>query len=382
MRVVISPHAYLPSIGGAERYAQGLAEGLVERGHEVHVVVANVDDPEAFYELGHGGAGPAEETVRGVGVHRLAYGGLSYRSLGRLLGSERVLRSSTERFRRLLGARLAELGPDVVVTLPHLFPNVVETIRLRATAEWELVYAPMLHEDDPYWSIDRVSRAVAAADGVIALTEHERERLIEAYGARPEMAEVIPPGVDFGDDASSIERDPMVLFVGRRTASKRLDVLYEAMQILWQEFPEVVLLLAGSPPGVGVDPAIWMAADPRVEIVNTPSEPEKDLLLRRARVVVSPSLTESFGITILEAWAQGTPVVVTDSPVNRSVVRHGEDGLVAAGPGATDLAAALTELLKDVNAANSLGEAGRRRVEAEFTWSGSAAGLERMIERL
>ena len=97
MRVVFAPHAYSPSIGGAERYAQGLAEGLAELGHEVHVVVANVDDPEAFYELGHLSVGPAKQTMGEVTVHRLAYGGLSYKLLSKLLGVDRVLRSSTER---------------------------------------------------------------------------------------------------------------------------------------------------------------------------------------------------------------------------------------------------------------------------------------------
>lgn len=382
MRVVFSPHAYLPSIGGAERYARGLAEGLAGSGHEVHVVVADVDDPEAFYELGHRGVGRADETIGGVSVHRLAYGGLGYRMLGRMLGTERVIRSSTERFQRILASRVSALEPDVVVTLPHLFPNVEAVLRLRAESPWKLVYVPMLHEDDPYWSIERVSRAVAAVDGVVALTDHERERLLESYGADPGRTAVIPPGVDFADENGSKEREPMVLFVGRRTPSKRLDVLYEAMHAVWEESPEVVLVLAGSPPGVGADPAIWMAADPRVKVVDTPNDRDKDALMGRARLVVSPSLTESFGITTLEAWAQGTPVVVTDSPVNRSVVRDGVDGLVASGPDATHLAEALGQLLGDPESAVSMGRVGRQRVEAEFSWPRSAAILEELIGRL
>ena len=264
MKVAFSPHAYAPSIGGAERYTQGLAEGLAGLGHEVHVVVADVDDPEAFYELGHRGVGPARETIKGVSVHRLAYGDLGYKRLGNVLGADRVLRSSTERFQRSLGDLLSGLAPDVVVTLPHLFPNVEEAVRLKAAASWKLVYAPMLHEDDPYWSIDRVSQAVTWADGVIALTDYEKDRLLESYGARPQAVSVIPPGVASGHDTVSIDREPMVLFVGRRTRSKRLDVLYEAMKTVWQEFPEILLVLAGSPPGVGADPALWLAADSRV----------------------------------------------------------------------------------------------------------------------
>ena len=88
MRVVFAPHAYWPSIGGAERYTQGLAEGLAGLGHEVHVVVADVDDPEAFYELGHQPVGRPEETIGGVAVHRLPYVDFAYRRMGRMLGDE------------------------------------------------------------------------------------------------------------------------------------------------------------------------------------------------------------------------------------------------------------------------------------------------------
>ena len=106
MRVVFAPHAYLPSIGGAERYAQGLAEGLAKLGHEVHVVVADVDDPEAFYELGHQRVGAAEEKLGGVMVHRLPYIDFRYRQMGRVLGQGRTIGTSTRRFLRILGDRL------------------------------------------------------------------------------------------------------------------------------------------------------------------------------------------------------------------------------------------------------------------------------------
>jgi glycosyltransferase involved in cell wall biosynthesis len=381
--VAFSPHAYWPSIGGAERYCQGLAEGLSGLDHEVHVVVADVDDPEAFYELGHQTSGQTDRTIEGVSVHRLRFVEFGYRKMGRVLGQRRVLASAIARFQALLGDRLDEIEPEVVVTLPHLFPNVEEVIRRRRkTASWKLVYAPLLHEDDPYWSIERVSAAVRASDAVIALTDHERDRLLESYGAASRMTALIPPGVGTDMSVQYENRDPIVLFVGRRTASKRLEVLYEAMKIVWEDHPDVVLQVAGSPPGVGRDPAVWMAADPRVEIVTAPSEQQKDDLLGKARVVVSPSLKESFGITTLEAWAHGTPVVLVDSPVNRSVVRDQVDGLLSERAEAVDLARSIAEVTSNPERAMSMGRAGRQRVESEFTWERSAQVLNELVQRL
>ena len=108
------------------------------------------------------------------------------------------------------------------------------------------------------------------SDYVVALTEHERDRLLESYGAKGATTAVVPPGVESGEGTPYADREAVVLFVGRRTASKRLDILYEAMRIVWEKFPDVVLQLAGSSPGVGADPAIWIAADSRVKVIDTP----------------------------------------------------------------------------------------------------------------
>lgn len=70
MKVVFAT-AYAPVVGGAERYAQGLAEALAGLGHEVHVLTPNRVSAEAFYTTGYSRAGVASETMGGVAVHRL-----------------------------------------------------------------------------------------------------------------------------------------------------------------------------------------------------------------------------------------------------------------------------------------------------------------------
>jgi glycosyltransferase involved in cell wall biosynthesis len=278
-----------------------------------------------------------------------------------------------------LESYLADLRPDIVITLPHLFPNVEDVVSLRSSASWKLLYAPMLHEDDPNWSVDLVSDAVQASDGVIALTEYERSRLLDSYGARTESTAVVPPGVEPAQNHESEDRENVVLFVGRRTASKRLDVLYEAMRRVWVEEPSARLIVAGSASVHAPDPAAFMAKDSRVSIITSPNDVERDRLIAGSSVVVNPSLAESFGITTLEAWAHGTPIVVVDSPVNRSVVRDQVDGLVADGSTADALALAIARILADPGGARSMGREGRRRAEIEFSWARSTATLDRLI---
>ena len=238
--------------------------------------------------------GPAEETIGGVAVHRVPYGNLGYRRMGRILGTKRVIKSSTQEFLkkvRLSGDRMAVIEPDAVITLPHLFPNVEETVLLTARSLWRLIYVPMLHEDDPYWSIERVSNAVVRADGVVALTEHERNRLLASLMApSPARRPSIPPGVELGGGhALYTIVSQVVLFVGRRTAVKasRRSVRRRC-EIVWEKFPDVMLQLAGSSPGVGADPAIWIAADSRVSIIDSPDRAREGSSLGERQVGGEP----------------------------------------------------------------------------------------------
>jgi glycosyltransferase involved in cell wall biosynthesis len=380
VRVTFVPHAYHPSVGGAQRYARGLAEGLARRGHEVHVVVADLIDPEAFYELGHRPVGTPTERLAGVTIHRLPYRSMLYRVGAPRRLTARALRGSRRRYGTRLRDRIADLDPEVVVTLPHLFPNVEEVLSLRPGSRWRLVYVPMLHEDDPYWSIPSVAAAVGMSDGVVALTTHEQRRLVDSYGITEDRTAVISPGIDIPNEKGEMASEPVVLFLGRRSASKRLDVLYEAMEIVWQALPEAMLVVAGAPPAVGPDPADAFRHEARVEVIDGYGEHDHAPLLRGARLLASASTAESFGITILEAWAHGTPVVVADTPVARSVVRNGIDGLLA-GPDAAGIGRAILSLLSAPEDAARMGREGRRRAETDFSWDGAARRLDELASR-
>jgi glycosyltransferase involved in cell wall biosynthesis len=80
----------------------------------------------------------------------------------------------------------------------------------------------------------------------------------------------------------------------------------------------------------------------------------------------------------MEAWAHGAPVVAVDTPVARSIVRPGVDGLLT-GPDPDGLASAVGALLDDPDRAAAMGGAGRDRVAREFTWAGSAEAFDRLM---
>ena len=88
-----------------------------------------------------------------------------------------------------------------------------------------------------------------------------------------------------------------------------------------------------------------------------------------ADVFCLPSMHEPFGIVILEAWAAGCPVVASRVGGIPGFVRDGVDTLLVT-PGAEDeLANRLISVLENPALGRTLGEAGRRRAQAEFDWA-------------
>ena len=168
---------------------------------------------------------------------------------------------------------------------------------------------------------------------------------------------------------------PYVLFVGRISEQKGIFPLLEAAA----RFPPDVelVLCAASPdtPEIEARLAAAVAGRPRVRWINA-MLPHDDVvqLYSHARVFVCPSVYEPFGLINLEAMACGTAVVASRVGGIPDVVVDGETGVLVPPGEPEALAAAVSALCGDPERAARFGAAGRRRVEAEFSW-------ERIAER-
>jgi len=373
MKLVFAPHAYAPAIGGAERYTQGIAEALVTMGHEVHVVAPNRVSAEAFYASGHVEAGPREQLINGVQVHRIRLGPSKLRSLGRKrsVGVLPVAHAEAmwRRYARALRREIGRIAPYATVTLPHAFPNV--SAALGAPMCGVSVYAPLLHEEDPAWRIEPVADLVSKSDVVLAMTTWERARLVDAYGAKADRTFVAPPSVEAPDPDSvraRVVEIPYVVSIGRRTASKELTTTARAVQQVNAAGIPLRLIVAGPGDDADLDRELRSFGS-SVEIIGAVSERDKWELIKGCVATVSMSAAESFGIGITEAWAMGRPAIARHVPAVASFVADGVDGLLVESE--QELVSAITTLLTHGDRATRMGAAGRPKVRrtAESTAS-------------
>ncbi len=156
---------------------------------------------------------------------------------------------------------------------------------------------------------------------------------------------------------------PLLLAMGRLHPNKGFDVLIEAVARL----PDVYLWIAGEGPlrGELEERAHRAFAKPRVRFLGW--RDDGPALLAACDAFICPSRHEPLGNVVIEAWAQGVPVIATESRGPAALVRHGETGILVPVDDALALARAIQGLLADREHARRIGLAGRAAYESRFT---------------
>lgn len=185
---------------------------------------------------------------------------------------------------------------------------------------------------------------------------------------------------------------PTVLFVGRLIPQKGVHILLAALEHVRKEVPDVALVVVGSPYyGRNVDTAYVRQIKRHasqlggaVRFVPFVSPQSVQDCYSVGDVFVTPSVgKEAFGLVNVEAMASSLPVVAHDVGGIKEIVEHGKTGyLVPPNSSVQSLAEKIIELLTDAEKRRSFGKAGRRRVEAHFTWERTAESYATLYNRL
>ena len=190
---------------------------------------------------------------------------------------------------------------------------------------------------------------------------------------------LVAPAPGRGDHAAAPAPDGTlrILFVGQAVERKGLPVLLRAFEALREQVPATLTLVGASPQEI----APLLLDDRGVRALGKVSEADKLRELAQADVLCAPSLHgESFGMVLTEAFAAGTPVVASDIPGYRDVVRDGLDGRLVARGDALALAEALRALALDPDRRTRMALAARERAE-QFAWPHVAAEVIESYEQ-
>lgn len=358
--VLACPYAWeVP--GGVQVHVGQLAEHLRKRGHDALV-------------LAPGRRRAAEPWVRIVGRPiRVPYQG----TVAPICFSPQSARS--------IGSVLRAFAPEVVHAHEPFSPSTAmfATLRSRAPvvgtfhafAERSTLLTAAVPALRPLWRRLRVRLAVSEA-----AAEFIRSRFGDGIRIVPNGSDVELFGKGPAEPAPSLPPGRRLLWVGRLDAQKGFPVAVAAFEQIAGEFPDLSFVVVGE----GRDRSAVSPLPPHVRrrVVMAGSVPHPSLPAYHAGadVFVSPAVgQESFGLVLVEAMAAGVPVVASDIPGYREVVRANVDGLLVrpGDPGA--LADAMRRVLSDPTLASRLREAGRVRAD-RYRWDVVAEDIERAYE--
>jgi len=231
-------------------------------------------------------------------------------------------------------------------------------------------------------------------DRSIAVSELSRDLLIENYRVPEDRIVAIRNGIDIArfDDVTDADRvrrelglspdDRVAILIGRFAPRKGHEFALKAVQRASERVPDLKMIFAGD--GELEDDlraeAVRLNVSDRVIFAGF----RRDIphLLAAAEVLVLPSEDECLPLVILEAMSSRLPVISTDVGGISEAVEDGVTGIMVRPRDAEGLAEALVEILGDPERARSMGIAGRRKVEAEFSLEACAAAVFDVYDEL
>jgi glycosyltransferase involved in cell wall biosynthesis len=239
----------------------------------------------------------------------------------------------------------------------------------------------------------REARVWRRAEGYVTITAGLAAELGERYGPRPHLA-VIPDGTRVDADAMGCPppeitaRRAVAGYAGHLYAWKGADLLLEVLARL----PEVEGLIVGGHEREPDLARLRRRADalgivPRVRFTGLVPPAEVPAYLRRADVLVLPNPESAIAtrftspLKLFEYMAACRPIVASDLPAIREILRDGDTALLARAGDPQSFAAAVRRLLDDRALAVRLADAARAHV-LEFTWDRRAARIDALAREV
>ncbi len=226
----------------------------------------------------------------------------------------------------------------------------------------------------------RIWRNAAA---LVACSEGLKKRALRFMTSA--SIDVIPNGVELdrfcpagGTEESETLR---LLTVGRLTATKRIDMLIDAVEILHNGGRRICLTIAG---GGQLEPQLRESVSGRgirdvVKIAGRVDPKNMPLLYRDSDIFISASVQEGMSNAMLEAMASGLPIITTRCEGVEELIA--DNGVIVDGANAEEIAGAIRALADIRQARKDMAVAARSRAE-QFTWSRVAEEYLSLYEKL
>ena len=358
MKILFISDVYFPRVNGVSTSIETFRRNLQLLGHTVDLIAPDYGKPTANEN------GIVRVPARAVPLDpedRLMGYGWVMQQLERLRGEHYdLIHVQTPFVAHYLGVKLSHLLDIPCIETYHTFFE-----------EYLYHYIPFLPKSFTRWLAKRFSRHQGnSLDGMV-IPSRPMQRVLQAYGIATTM-EVIATGIEpasfvpgdrvaFREKYGIAQERPMLLFVGRVAHEKNIDFLIKVVNEVRGQVADVLFVIAGEGPArAHLEQEVKrLGLDQHVRFIGyLDRHTELNNCYRAADIFIFSSRTETQGLVLLEAMAQGVPLVSTAELGTRDVLQDGA-GVWIAQEELSDFSSNVVKMLGHAQARSELGELGR-----------------------
>lgn len=350
--------------GGAEIVTHELAKNLVRFGHEVTIITSGTSIL------------PGTESIDGVKIIRR----------GRLWSVHIVA--------MFLYLRYFRKNTDVVIDQIHGIPFFTPLYAKRPILAWIHEVAGEIWFKEFHW--------LAAACGLILesiyfalyknvpfMTHTASTKLeLEKKGVPGKHIYILPHTIYHPPKVKKISKAkyPTLIYLGRLSPMKRLELLLETTYLLKSAYPNLRLLIAGQGKTAYEEKLKRLASalnlKKSVSFLGYVSDDLKYKLLATSWLHIQPSVKEGFGLTVLEAASQATPTLCFNVPGLRNVVINNLNGLIVSHQSPQALARIISQLINNPTKWKKLSQTTYGWFKTLPTWKQQTIKFEKLLYKV
>lgn len=386
MRICFISRRYFPAISGMSIYASNYLKEMVKLGHDV-VMISQYRNDVAGTQIYGGGPPPPLEAVKIIGLESI--------------GEQEVNAGKPADFEldvnNIVQAALVEntLKPFDIVHAQYAYPNGLAAIEISRLLGIPNVIS--IQGGDGHWvglCCDTHKKAMHAvlfyANELVIGSQSFAQEVHENHQLPIERLTVVPGAINSdhfkpneNKELGSLSNTPVLLYHGRVDKRKGVLELIEAINQLVRMKMNLVLHISGI--GPDLEEAKIVVQDLNlgnsVKFLGYVSYQDVPSIYQHADIFVSPTWSEGFSNTILEAMACGLPIVAAKSIGVVDCLTDCENALLHETHNVDDLCQKLISILEDQPlrlklAANALNE-----IETKYKWERIAVVLESLLEK-
>lgn len=368
----VSPF-YYPHIGGIEKHVWELSNKLVKAGHRVTVYTSNVPISEKH------------EIDKGVDIYR-------FKSYYSLLNNHFV----PGYFFKLFGDNRFDIihmhgalhFSSNITAFSQIFkrcPIVLTTHGATGDYQgWKGIAEALYYKTIGKWTLNSADRIITPA-----LKEVD---LLKSLGMNRDKIVVIPHGINLNQifltgDPEKFKRlygsnnKKIILFVGGLIPRKGINYLIDAMRYVKSD--SILLIVGGELQGhpdvkkVLKQQIKELGLKKRVLFLGRLSKEDLEKAYIAADLFVLPSLSEVFGLVILEAMSYGKCVIASNVLGPSTIIKNNENGILFEARNSMELAEKIDYLLCNEGLRKKIGAAARKEIEKKYNWD---AAFNKILE--